>query len=174
MVGHYAAVRMATVALGVSLAVIGGCSADKVTTSSNSLPTSSVETTSSMETSTSTTVVVDPSAPASILLELNDYLVFVEGFDYGVRLEIDGAVTDERLLPEFDGGYREPIESSEWRTRFVVPAGEVMIVSDLNEGGPGAAAPPDFTDPCRTVVTVAPGSETTFVLDWLTGCVGQA
>jgi hypothetical protein len=110
-------------------------------------------------------------AVGSLRLDLVEYPVFQEGFDYGVRLEVDGTVTEERLLSEFDGGDQERVQDATWSAEFEVPVGDVAVLSDLTIGPAGPPPPPEFSDPCRTEVTVGAGSETRLVLNWTTGCV---
>ncbi len=114
---------------------------------------------------------VEQSSTGSLRLDLVDYPVFQEGFDYGVRLEADGAILEERLLPEFEGGDQARVQGLAWSADFEVPIGSVTVLSDLTRSAAGAPPPPDFSDPCRSDVTVQPSAETRLVLDWTSGCV---
>jgi hypothetical protein len=60
---------------------------------------------------------------------------FIEGLNFGVRLERDGELIAERTLDEFDlvaeGSEDVHGPGPSYRTTFEVPPGDIVLVSDL-------------------------------------------
>lgn len=122
----------------------------------------------------------------TIEISLVDYPGYIEGFNYGVRLEVDGAVVAERLLRDFDRGTYQRYQDQTWRTEFDVPVGEVEVVSHLVISNGTEPPAPDFStprnrpapvdgfqDPCRTKVDVRSRGISRLRLNWATGCLSE-
>jgi len=112
--------------------------------------------------------------PGWVEVRLKDYPVFIEGFDYGVRLTVDGKVVAERLLSDFTMS-GEGLADREWTTRLEVAPGQATLGSDLSgSDGGGPPPPPTFEHPCNLSVVVASDITTPVDLDWNSGCLEHA
>lgn len=114
--------------------------------------------------------------PGEMVVELLDAPQFIEGFNYGVQVQVGGDVLQELVLADFDlvvdgtkdGPYGEP---STWRATFEVPAGTAHLRSDLRGYDTEV---PDFSAGCATSTDVASGDTALLRLNWESGCLEPA
>ena len=112
------------------------------------------------------TTTPDENADAGTL-ELTVYdMQPTEGFDVGVRIyDSAGSLVDELSLhPDFHQG------DGKWLADVDVPAGTVVVHSDLRIGRFDGPEEPDFAAPCVVGVPVPAGAVVPVRLSWSTGC----
>lgn len=116
----------------------------------------------------------ETSGEATVTVELTDYPVHQEGFDFGVRfIGPDGSLIAERTVGDGDFEERgEDVQTVEWTVEVVVPAGEVTVQSDLSRSAGPRAEPPQFEEPCARTFNVETDVPVTLRLDWDNGCLG--
>jgi hypothetical protein len=105
---------------------------------------------------------------ATVVVNLTKSQRFIEGFNFGVRVERDGEVIAEKTLNDFDvvaegsKDWRGPGPS--YRATFDVPPGEILLVSDLRTY---AWEEPDFGhNACELELAVASAEVASVELDW--------
>jgi hypothetical protein len=110
----------------------------------------------------------DDEDTATVVVNLAESRRFIEGFNFGIRIEREGEVIEERTLADFDvvaegsEDWREPGPS--YRATFDVPPGDIVLVSDLETY---AWEDPDFVhNACELELTVAAADVASVELDW--------
>jgi hypothetical protein len=120
-----------------------------------------------------------PAADARVVVELLDAPLFVEGWDFAVRVRSESAeLLAERRKPAFereDSG-SGPAGGSYFAT-IDVPSGTVLVQGHLTIGPAGPPPSPDFLtlgegSLCSALtLSVEPGEAVVARMDWATGCL---